>query len=95
MIDEARTPLIIAAPDTESSEYYKVFARIASMLTKEDYTLDEKARSVSINDSGISKVETALGIKNIYNPENFQLVHYLEESLKARALFHKDKRCCQ
>ena len=91
LIDEARTPLIIAAPDTESSEYYKVFARIASMLTKEDYTLDEKARSVSINDSGISKVETALGIKNIYNPENFQLVHYLEESLKARALFHKDK----
>lgn len=91
LIDEARTPLIIAAPDTESSEYYKVFARIASMLTKEDYGLDEKARSVSINDSGISKVETALGIKNIYNPENFQLVHYLEESLKARALFHKDK----
>lgn len=91
LIDEARTPLIIAAPDTESSEYYKVFARIASMLTKEDYTLDEKARSVSINDSGISKVETALGIKNIYNPENFQLVHYLEESLKAHALFHRDK----
>ena len=91
LIDEARTPLIIAAPDTESSEYYKVFARIASMLAKDDYALDEKARSVSINDSGISKVETALGIKNIYNPENFQLVHYLEESLKARALFHKDK----
>lgn len=91
LIDEARTPLIIAAPDTESSEYYKVFARIATMLSKDDYEMDEKARSVSINDSGISKVENALGIKNIYNPENFQLVHYLEESLKAQALFHKDK----
>lgn len=91
LIDEARTPLIIAAPDTESSEYYKIFARIATMLTKEDYEVDEKARSVSINDSGISKVENALTIKNIYNPENFQLVHYLEESLKAQVLFHKDK----
>ena len=92
LIDEARTPLIIAAPDTESSEYYKVFARIATMLSNEDYEVDEKAKSVSINDSGISKVEHALGIKNIYNPENFQLVHYLEESLKAKALFHKDKQ---
>ena len=92
LIDEARTPLIIAAPDTESSEYYKIFARIATMLSKEDYEVDEKARSVSINDSGISKVEQALGIKNIYNPENFQLVHYLEESLKAQVLFHKDKQ---
>lgn len=92
LIDEARTPLIIAAPDTESSEYYKVFARIATMLSKEDYEVDEKARAVSINDSGISKVEAALGIKNIYNPENFQLVHYLEESLKAQVLFHKDKQ---
>lgn len=92
LIDEARTPLIIAAPDTESSEYYKVFARIATMLSKEDYEVDEKARNVSINDSGISKVENALNIKNIYNPENFQLVHYLEESLKAQTLFHKDKQ---
>lgn len=92
LIDEARTPLIIAAPDTESSEYYKIFARIATMLSKEDYEIDEKARSVSINDSGISKVENALSIKNIYNPENFQLVHYLEESLKAQTLFHKDKQ---
>ena len=62
------------------------------MLTKDDYEVDEKARSVSINDSGISKVENALSIKNIYNPENFQLVHYLEESLKAQVLFHKDKQ---
>ncbi|EKD24029.1 MAG: hypothetical protein ACD_81C00126G0012 [uncultured bacterium] len=92
LIDEARTPLIIAAPDSESSEHYKIFARIATMLSKDDYEVDEKARSVSINDSGISKVETALSIKNIYNPENFQLVHYLEESLKAQVLFHKDKQ---
>ena len=92
LIDEARTPLIIAAPDTESSEYYTIFARIATMLSKEDYEVDEKARSVSINDSGISKVEAALNIKNIYNPENFQLIHYLEEALKAQVLFHRDKQ---
>lgn len=93
LIDEARTPLIIAAPDTESSEYYKVFSKVASNLTKdEDYEVDEKMKSVTVNDSGITKVENILNIKNLYSPENFKLVHYLEESLKAKALFHLDKQ---
>lgn len=92
LIDEARTPLIIAAPDVESSEYYKVFAKAVQLLTpEEDYIVDEKMKSATITDSGITKIEEMLKIKNIYEPQNFQLVHYLEESLKAKALFHRDK----
>lgn len=92
LIDEARTPLIIAAPDAESSEYYKTFARVVRNLIKdEDFTVDEKLRTVAILDSGIEKIEKALNIKNIYTPENLRLVHYLEESLKAYALFNRDK----
>lgn len=92
LIDEARTPLIISAPDVESSEYYKTFARVASGLELEtDYVVDEKVRSVSITESGIEKVEKKLGIQNLYAPEQLRLVHYLEESLKAKALYKKDK----
>ncbi len=92
LIDEARTPLIIAAPDSESSDSYRTFARVASNLIKdEDYEVDEKKKSVSINDHGIEKVERVVGVKNIYAPENIRLVHYLEESLKAHALFFRDK----
>jgi len=92
LIDEARTPLIISAPDAESSGYYKTFARLASFLTpEEDYTVDEKYRSVQITESGIDKVEKSLKLSNIYAPENLRLVHYLEESLKAQALFKRDK----
>jgi preprotein translocase subunit SecA len=92
LIDEARTPLIIAAPDSESSDSYRTFARVAANLVKdEDYEVDEKKKSVSINDHGVEKVERIVGVKNIYAPENIRLVHYLEESLKAHALFFRDK----
>lgn len=92
LIDEARTPLIISAPDEESSENYKVFARLALGLQKDiDFTVDEKLRSVTITDNGIEKVERALGVDNLFSPQNIRLVRYLEESLKAKALFHKDK----
>lgn len=93
LIDEARTPLIISAPDTESSEYYKIFAKAVRNLQKnEDYIVDEKLKNVAITDSGIDKIEKIIKINNIYAPENIRLVHYLEESLKAHALFHKDKQ---
>ncbi len=93
LIDEARTPLIIAAPDSESSEFYKIFARIVGELSsEEDYLADEKNKSVSITDEGIDKVEKLLRIKDLYGTENSRLVHYLEESLKAKALFHKDRQ---
>ena len=92
LIDEARTPLIIAAPDEKSSDFYKTFSRVASHLKKEeDYDVDEKQRSVSINNSGIEKVEKMIGVPNLYAPQNLRLVHYLEESLKAHALFKRDK----
>jgi len=93
LIDEARTPLIISAPDAESSEFYHIFSKIVVNLNQdEDYDVDEKLKSVIVNESGITKVESALKIKNLYAPENAKLVHYLEESLKAKALFNKDKQ---
>ncbi len=92
LIDEARTPLIISAPDMESSEFYKVFSRIADKLSiEEDYTVDEKFRNVSITSEGIAKVEKFIGVNNLYAPENLRLVHFLEESLKAKAIFKRDK----
>jgi preprotein translocase subunit SecA len=92
LIDEARTPLIIAAPDQQSSDFYKAFARIASNLHKdEDYEVDEKRKTVSIKDAGVEKVEKMLGVQNLYAPENIRLVHFLEESVKAQALFQRDK----
>ncbi len=92
LIDEARTPLIISAPDAESSEYYRTFSGIASALVREeDYVVDEKFRSVQLLENGIDKVEKILKIGNIYDPENIRLTHYLEESLKAYALFKRDK----
>jgi len=92
LIDEARTPLIISAPDTESTSLYAQFASIASRLSEgSDYTVEEKSKTVSITDDGISKVEKMLNISNLYDPENIRLVHQLEQSLKAHAIFQIDK----
>ena len=92
LIDEARTPLIISAPDVESSDLYKTFMRIVAGLQKDDdFAVDEKLRSVLITPQGIEKVEKMIGINNLYSPEHLRLVHYLEESLKAKALYHRDK----
>ncbi len=92
LIDEARTPLIIAAPDSQSSDFYKTFARVVTHLKAgEDYTVEEKMKSVAITNEGIEKVEQVVGIKDLYAPQNLRLVHYLEESLRAQALFRKDK----
>jgi len=92
LIDEARTPLIITMPEAESSEYYKLFSKIVPGLKKEeDYNLDEKMRSVTLTEEGIHKVENILQIENIYSPEGFRYLHYLEESLKANVLFQRDK----
>lgn len=92
LIDEARTPLIIAAPDSQSSNLYKMFSQVASQLTAEkDYEVDEKKRTVNLTDDGINYVEKALKIENIFAPENLRLVHFLQESLKAKALFLRDR----
>ncbi len=92
LIDEARTPLIISAPDEESSDYYKQFTRIVKNLNEgEDYEVDEKKKIVNLTDSGFSKVEEMVGVDNIFSPENSRMVHYLDECLKAKVLFRRDK----
>jgi len=92
LIDEARTPLIISAPDAESTKLYETFSKIVPHLTEgEDYNVDEKLRAVSITEKGIEKVEQALGLKNIYEEGGTRYVHHLEQALKAQILFHRDK----
>ena len=92
LIDEARTPLIITQPDVESSKYYQKFARIVSYLKEgEDYEVDEKLKSVALTPKGLRKVEGMLGVDNLYSFKNFHLVHYLDQCLKAFALFKKDR----
>ena len=92
LIDEARTPLIISAPDMESTKLYQKFAQIVPRLKeKEDYEVDEKMKSVVLTESGISKVEQMLGVGNIYEPGKINYVHNLEQSLKAHVLFKLDK----
>ncbi len=92
LIDEARTPLIISAPDTDSGELYVRFADIAAKLSPEvDYTVDEKYKSISLTDAGITHAENLLGVENIYTEKGITYVHHLETAVKARALFIKDK----
>jgi len=92
LIDEARTPLIISAPAEESANLYQKFARLVPNLQEHvDFEIEEKEHTVSINDSGIKKMENLLGVDNIYDLKGIQLVHHLEESLKAQFLFKLDK----
>ena len=92
LIDEARTPLIISGvPEAATDTYYR-FARIVPTLRRdEDYEVDEKQRTVAPTESGVEKVEKALGIENLYLDVNGQLVNHLNQALRAQALFRKDK----
>lgn len=91
LIDEARTPLIISAPAEESGDLYKKFSSIVPQLEKEaDFTIDEKMKAVSLTDDGIKKLEGILGMENIYD-KGVELVHHLEQALKAHVLFLKDR----
>lgn len=92
LIDEARTPLIISAPSSDSDDLYRRFTEVAKKLNENDhFTVDEKMHAVFITDQGISKTEEILGIENIYAEGGVKLVHHLETALKAKALYHKDK----
>jgi preprotein translocase subunit SecA len=92
LIDEARTPLIISAPDTTSSDLYYKYAKLVPKLEEnKDFNIDEKARSVMLTDQGINKVEKLLGIQNIYAQDGIKEVHHLEQALKAYLLFKKDR----
>ncbi|HEY8489864.1 MAG TPA: preprotein translocase subunit SecA [Dehalococcoidia bacterium] len=92
LIDEARTPLIISGPAEESTQWYYAFARVASRLQEEaDYTIDHKTRTVTLTEAGIARVERALGIHNLYDPQNYRLTRYLDAALKAHALYKRDR----
>ena len=91
LIDVARTPLIISAPDSKPSDRYYDAARIVKALTKgTDFEVDEKFKSSTLSDIGIRKVEKMLGVSNLYE-QDFEMVHLIEQALNARALFEKDK----
>jgi preprotein translocase subunit SecA len=103
LIDEARTPLIISGPGEQSGKWYQEFARIVPRLRRGveaknpgeestgDYIVDEKKRTVGILESGVAKVEDWLGIDNLYKPEHTHLVGFLNNALKAKELFKRDK----
>ena len=92
LIDEARTPLIISGQAEDSTRYYSEFAKIVPRLKAEtDYNVDEKARTVSMTEEGVAKVEKILGIDNLFDDANFELNHYLIQALKAHTLFVRDR----
>ncbi len=89
LIDEARTPLIISAPASMSNELYVRFAKaVRNLKNEEDYTVDEKAHSAVLTESGIKRMEKILGVDNIW--EDYQLAHHLDNALKAMTLYKKD-----
>src|SRR4051794_7187208 len=92
LIDEARTPLIISGPTQDEVEWYAEFAKVARRLEKDvDYETDEKKRTISILEPGITKVEDHLGIDNLYESVNTPLISFMHNSIKAKELFHNDK----
>ena len=91
LIDEARTPLIISAPDSEPTDKYYKFATLVGDLSPDtDYTIDEKVKSASLTEHGITKIEKKLGIDNLYE-KDFDIIHHLENALRARSIYQKDK----
>ena len=92
LIDEARTPLIISGPTQTPIQSYGQFAQLARRLQEEDdFAIDGKTRAVSLTDDGITKIERALNVDNLYAPEHYTAVHFLENALKAEFIFHRDK----
>jgi preprotein translocase subunit SecA len=92
LIDEARTPLIISGAADESAKWYKTFARLVPKLrADEHYEVDEAKRTVAINEEGIARVETLLGVENLYDQVQTHLVHYLDSALRAKELYKKDR----
>ncbi|MBI4445352.1 MAG: preprotein translocase subunit SecA [Acidobacteria bacterium] len=91
LIDEARTPLIISGPSEESTDkYYRIDKLIPRLIREEDYKIDEKARTVVLQEPGIEKAEKYLGVENLYDPRHMDLVHHIQQALKAHTLFKRD-----
>ena len=91
LVDEARTPLIISGPSEESTDKYTRIDRlIPRLIREEDFKVDEKARSVVLQETGIEKAEKFLGVENVYDPRNMALVHHIHQALKAHTLFKRN-----
>jgi preprotein translocase subunit SecA len=91
LIDEARTPLIISGPTDENTDkYYKINRVIPGLMKDTHYTIDEKARSVGLTEEGVAKVEKTLGVGNLYDPKNIEILHHVTQALRAHTLFRKD-----
>jgi len=91
LIDEARTPLIISGPSEESTDkYYRINQIIPGLRREKDYTIDEKARTVVLTEEGVARVEKALKVQNLYDPRNIELLHHVNQALKAHTLFKRD-----
>jgi preprotein translocase subunit SecA len=92
LVDEARTPLIISAPSVTSGNAYAQFAKVARQVEKDKhYEVDEKRKTVVLNDEGVDQIEKILGIKNLYATDNIRTIYHLEQALRAQALFKRDK----
>jgi preprotein translocase subunit SecA len=91
LIDEARTPLIISAPDSEPTKKYYDYARMVQGLTEEvDYKVDEKLKTANLTDMGLKRIEQKMGIENLYE-QSFDTIHHVEAALKAKTLYRRDK----
>jgi preprotein translocase subunit SecA len=91
LIDEARTPLIISGPSEDSTKlYYEIDGVVRKLKKDVDFTIDEKTRQVTPTEEGSTKVEKMLGISNIYDPTNLELLHHVIQGLRAHNLFHRD-----
>ncbi|MGB8720217.1 MAG: DEAD/DEAH box helicase, partial [Desulfobacterales bacterium] len=91
LIDEARTPLIISGPAEKSTSlYYDVNAIIPRLVREKDYTIDEKARASTLTEEGVAKAEKLLQVDNLYDPKNIELLHHINQALKAHSLFKRD-----
>lgn len=91
LIDEARTPLIISAASGEATDKYHQFSKLVNELSSDtDYVIDEKLKTANLTEHGITKVEKKLGVDNLYE-KDFASIHHIQQALRARALYHKDK----
>src|ERR1700739_94836 len=91
LIDEARTPLIISGPAEESTDkYYRVDKIIPKLIQEIDYTLDEKMRTATLTEEGVSKTERLLNLGNLFDPANMDVIHHIYQALRAHTLYQRD-----
>ncbi|HXT23190.1 MAG TPA: preprotein translocase subunit SecA, partial [Candidatus Eisenbacteria bacterium] len=91
LIDEARTPLIISGPAEESTDkYYRVDKIIPKLIKEIDYTIDEKHRTATLTEEGVSKTERLMGLGNLYDPAHMEIIHHVYQALRAHTLYRRD-----